>query len=89
MNPSAECTCPPPPPDTGPGVAVRRPGTSHRRGCPVVQWLFDSQDRIAREVADRFERGGIIQTPGERAEAEVRELRRRVDELEARERSRA
>ena len=83
------CTCPDPPAHKGPGVPIILPGRSHRRGCPVVQDIFDTMDRQASDAAaDRhFARGGIIPTPGEiearRIRDEVLDLRRRVEKLEA------
>ena len=81
------CTCPDPPAHKGPGVPITLPGRSHRRGCPVVQDIFDMMDRQASDAADRhFARGGIIPTPGEiearRIRDEVLDLRRRVEQLE-------
>ena len=76
------CTCPPDPPHAGPGVPILMPGKSHRRGCPVVQWIFDSGDEIARKMAaDHVQRGGVIPSPGEQ---DARENRRRIEALERR-----
>lgn len=80
----AKCTCPDPVPHEGPGIPVLRPGKSHRRGCPVVNDIFEMQDRAAREVAEKFSGHGILQTPGEKALDEVRDLRARVERLENR-----
>ena len=82
------CTCPEPEPSDGPGIPVRLPGKSHRRGCPVVQPVFEMMDKVAREHAEAHVcKGGILPMPGEiearRARDEVAELRRRVEQLEA------
>ena len=80
------CTCPPQPDHEGPGTPILRPGVVHQRGCPEVQWLFNTQDRLAREHAEWHVRsGGILQSPGgqdaRRALSDVAELTRRVDLL--------
>ena len=79
------CTCPEPPPYVGPGTPVVLPGKAHQRGCPVVQPIFDMQDRAARRAADEHVRaGGIISDPeAQRLRDEVRDLRRRLDAIEA------
>lgn len=82
------CTCPPEPEHEGPGDPVRLPGRSHRRGCLVVQPIFDMQDRVAREHAEaHVSGGGILPEPGERearrAQASVESLARRLAEMES------
>jgi hypothetical protein len=61
----------------------------HKRGCPVVQPIFDSMDAFARKHAEGHVRtGGFIATPSQRdidrLTEEVQELRRRIEDLEAR-----
>lgn len=80
------CTCPPEPVHEGPGEPVRLPGRSHRRGCPVVQHIFDMQDEMARKMAnEHVGRGGILPTEGQRearhVRSEVEQLRREVHDL--------
>lgn len=75
------CTCPDPAPSEGPGTPVVLPGKAHRRGCPVVQHIFDMQDRAARRAAgEHVRRGGLLTDPEvSRLRDEVRELRHRLD----------
>ena len=83
------CTCPEPDPDDGgpPGVAVPLMGKSHRRGCPVVQPIFNMQDHQARRMAEEHvAQGGIRPSPGEwearRAQEAIESLTRRVDNMQ-------
>ncbi len=75
------CTCPDPAPSEGPGTPVVLPGKAHRRGCPVVQHIFDMQDQAARRAAgEHVRRGGLLTDPEvSRLRDEVRELRHRLD----------
>lgn len=85
MSGEDACTCPEPVPSAGPGTPVVLPGKAHQRGCPVVQHIFDMQDRLSKRAADEHvRRGGFITDPEvARLRDEVRDLRRRLDTAEA------
>jgi hypothetical protein len=84
MDKEDSCTCPPPEKFDNQefGVSIKMPGVRHRRGCPVVEYIFRAQDQAAQRVAERFARGGILRTPGEQALSEIRALETRVERVE-------